>query len=97
MALLMICPYCSALPEKAHLPNGIFGGLFYEEGVGRILGKKVELPCTGDCLRPVGGIQLTIDAGRVGFDGPRGYKQLACDLLVGPAKRHQGKHLQLSS
>jgi hypothetical protein len=48
------------------------------------IGENTDL--TRDCLRPVGGIQLAIDAGRVGLDGARRHDQLLRDLLIGFAQ-----------
>jgi len=35
------------------------------------LGKDTQLAGAGDCLGPIGDIELAIDTGRVGFDGTR--------------------------
>ena len=49
------------------------------------LGEDTELPGARHCLGPVGDVQLSVDMGRVSFDGARGHNELLGDLLVGPA------------
>ena len=61
-----------------------------------ILGEYAELPGTGDCLGPVGDVELAVDAGRVGFDGAWGYDELPGDLLVGPAQGHEVENFHLT-
>ena len=61
-----------------------------------ILGKDTQLPGMGNCLGPVGNVQLAIDTGRVGFDGAPGYDKLPGDLLVGPAQGYEMEHFQLT-
>ena len=61
-----------------------------------ILGEDAALPGTGDCLSPVGDVELAIDTGRVGFDGARGYNELPGDLLVGSAQGHEVENFQLT-
>ena len=70
-------------------------GLIYGMYVG-VLGEDAELPGAGDCLGPVGDVQLAIDTGRVGFDGARGHNELPGDLLVGPAQGHEMENFQLT-
>ncbi len=61
-----------------------------------IIGKDTQLPGVGNCLGPVGDVQLAIDTGRVGFDGAPGYDKLPGDLLVGPAQGYEMEHFQLT-
>ena len=53
-------------------------------------------PGTGDRLGPIGDVEFTVDAGRVGFNGPWRYDELPGDLLVGPAKGHEMEYFQLT-
>ncbi len=59
-------------------------------------GDDPQLPGASDCFSPVGGIQLAINAGRVGFNRPGSNDELLSDLLVGAAQGHQAQDFQLA-
>ena len=68
---------------------GLFRG---EDG----LGKNAELTSAGNCLGPIGRLELTIDAGCMGFDGARRYDESLGDFLIGHTQGHEMEHFQLT-
>ncbi len=54
------------------------------------------MPGSGNGLGPVRNIELTINTGRVGFDGAWGYNQMHGNLLVCLAVRQEMENLQLA-
>src|SRR6266508_2838506 len=82
-------------PASAERDNrGLFAG--FTCGVGWELRKDAQLPGARGCLGPVGDVQLTIDTGRVCFDGSWSHNELLGDLLIGLAQGYEMEDLQLT-